>query len=273
MDLGRSRGGFGRSASDDPPMMATGLFTLGAMVGSFLNVCASRLPKGRSLWTPGSACPSCAHPIRWYDNVPVLSFLLLRGRCRDCKAPIAWRYPIVELGTALLFTLAYVQIGLGWPLASAVVFLSALMVVTVIDLEHQLIPDRVTLPVIVVGFAGSLVGGRPSWLDSLLGILVGGGIIYAIIQGSRLVLGVDGMGGGDVTLTAMIGAFLGWKSLLLGLFLAVLLGAAVAAALLAARRKGRKDPIPFGPFLALGGVVSLFWGKELLRWYLSAFVS
>ncbi len=253
-------------------MIGAGLFVLGAMVGSFLNVCAWRLPKGRSLWTPGSACPACAHPIRWYDNVPILSFLFLQGRCRDCQAPIAWRYPIVELGAALLFALAYSQIGLEWPLAFVLIFLSALTVITVIDLEHQLIPDRVTLPAIMAGFAGSLLAGRPSWLDSLLGILVGGGIIYAIIRGSRLILGVDGMGGGDVTLAAMIGAFLGWKLLLLGLFLAVLVGAAVALALLAAGRKGGKDPIPFGPFLALGGAVSLFWGKEILQWYLRGFV-
>ena len=253
-------------------MTAAGLFVLGAIVGSFLNVCASRLPKRRSLWAPGSACPNCAYPIRWYDNVPILSFLFLRGRCRDCRAPIARRYPIVELGTALLFTSAYVHIGLGWELAFTPFFLSALLVVTVFDLEHQLIPDRVTLPAIMAGFAGSLLGGRPSWLDSLLGILVGGGIIYAIIQCSRLILGVDGMGGGDVTFAAMIGAFLGWKLLLLGLFLAVLVGAAVALALLAAGRKGGKDPIPFGPFLALGGAISLFWGKEILRWYLRGFV-
>ncbi|MFZ1057991.1 MAG: prepilin peptidase [Candidatus Rokuibacteriota bacterium] len=253
-------------------MIGAGLFVLGAMVGSFLNVCAWRLPKGRSLWTPGSACPNCAHPIRWYDNVPILSFLFLQGRCRDCQAPIAWRYPIVELGTALLFALAYSQIGLEWPLAFVLIFLSALTVLTVTDLEHQLIPDRVTLPVIVAGFVGSLVGGRPAWLDSLLGILVGGGIICGIILGSRLILGVDGMGGGDVTLAAMLGAFLGWKLLLLGLFLAVLVGAAVALALLAAGRKGGKDPIPFGPFLALGGAVSLFWGKEILQWYLRGFV-
>jgi leader peptidase (prepilin peptidase)/N-methyltransferase len=146
------------------------------------------------------------------------------------------------------------------------------MVITVIDLEHQLIPDRITLPVIAAGFAGSVVLGRPSWPDSLLGIGVGGGIICAIILGSRLVMGMEGMGGGDITLAAMLGAFLGWKLLLLGLFLAVLVGAAVALALLAAGRKGGKDPIPFGPFLALGGAVSLFWGKEILQWYLRGFV-
>lgn len=253
-------------------MMVAGALALGGIVGSFLNVCASRLPEGGSLWMPGSACPACAHPIRWYDNVPVLSFMVLRGQCRDCRAPIAWRYPIVEFGTALLFALAYVHLGVGWELAFALVFLAALMVITVIDLEHQLIPDRITLPVIAAGFAGSVVLGRPSWLDSLLGIVVGGGIICAIILGSRLVMGVEGMGGGDITLAAMLGAFLGWKLLLLGLFLAVLVGAAVAVALLAARRKGGKDPIPFGPFLALGGAVSLFWGKEILQWYLKGFV-
>lgn len=253
-------------------MMVAAAFAMGGMVGSFLNVCASRLPKRASLWRPGSACPACAHSIRWYDNMPVVSFLVLRGRCRDCQAPIAWRYPIVEFGTALLFALAYVRLGLGWELALALVFLSALMVITVIDIEHQLIPDRITLPVIVAGFVGSVVLGRPAWLDSLLGIVVGGGIICAIIVGSRLVMGEEGMGQGDITLAAMVGAFVGWRLLLLGLFLAVLVGAAVAAALLAAGRKGRKDPIPFGPFLALGGVVSLFWGKEILQWYLTAFV-
>ena len=253
-------------------MMVAGAFAMGGIVGSFLNVCASRLPKRASLWRPGSACPACAHPIRWYDNVPVVSFLVLRGRCRDCKARIAWRYPIVELGTAGLFAFAYARLGLGWELPLAFVFLSALTVVTVIDIEHQLIPDRVTLPVIAAGFVGSVVLGRPAWLESLLGILVGAGIICAIILGSRLVMGVEGMGGGDITLAAMVGAFLGWKLLLLGLFLAVLVGAAVALALLAAGRKGGKDPIPFGPFLALGGAVSLFWGKEILQWYLRGFV-
>jgi len=253
-------------------MMVAGALALGGIVGSFLNVCASRLPNGRSLWMPGSACPACAHPIRWYDNVPVLSFMVLRGRCRDCRAPIAWRYPGVEFGTALLFALAYVHLGLDWELAPAFVFLSALMVITVIDLEHQLIPDRITLPVIAAGFLASVILGRPSWPQSLLGIVVGGGIIYAIILGSRLVMGVEGMGGGDITLAAMLGAFLGWKLLLLGLFLAVLLGAGVAVALLATGRRGGKDPIPFGPFLALGGAVSLFWGKEILQWYLRGFV-
>ncbi len=247
-------------------MMATGMIVLGAMVGSFLNVCAARLPKGKSLWMPGSACQACASPIRWYDNIPVLSFLLLGGRCRDCQERIAWRYPIVEMGTALLFSLAYLQIGWRPDLLLALVLLAALVVITAIDLEHQLILDRITLPGIVVGFLGSVLLGRSFWLNSLVGIVVGGGAFFLII-----VLSGGGMGGGDMKLGAMLGAFLGWKLLLLGLFLAAFLGGAVAVALLVTGRKGRKDPLPFGPFLALGGAVSLFWGEEILRWYLSGF--
>lgn len=253
-------------------MMVAGAIALGGIVGSFLNVCASRLPKGKSLWMPGSACPACATPIRWHDNIPVLSFVVLRGRCRDCQARIPWRYPLVELSTALLFALTYLRIGWHWELVLALVFLSALVVITAIDLEHQLIPDRITLPAIIVGFAGSVAVGKHSWHDSALGILLGGGTIYLIIGLSRLWLGQDGMGGGDMTLSAMLGAFLGWKLLLLALFLAVLVGAALAVALLATGRKGGKDPIPFGPFLAAGGAVSLFWGEELLQWYLRGFV-
>ncbi|MBI3625755.1 MAG: prepilin peptidase [Candidatus Rokubacteria bacterium] len=249
-------------------MMIAGLCAMGAMVGSFLNVCASRLPKGRSLWMPGSACPACGSPIRWYDNIPVLSFLVLQGRCRDCRGRIAWRYPIVEMGTALLFTLAYIQIGWHSDLPLALFLLSALIVITAIDLEHQLIPDRITLPGIVAGFAGSALLGRGSWFNSLLGILLGGGAFFLVI-----VLSGGGMGGGDMKLGAMLGAFLGWKLLLLGLFLAALLGGAVAVALLVAGRKGRKDPLPFGPFLAFGGAISLFWGEGILRWYLSGFAN
>lgn len=246
--------------------MAAGAWAIGAVVGSFLNVCATRLPLGRSLWSPRSACPACGRPIRWYDNIPLLSFLLLRGRCRDCGARIAWRYPIVELATASLFSAAYLQIGWRADLPLAITLLSLLVVVTAIDLERQLIPDRITLPGIVAGFAGSAVLGRGSWVDSLLGIALGGGVFFLII-----VVSGGGMGGGDMKLGAMIGAFLGWKLLLLGLFLAVSLGGAVAVALLAAGRKGRKDPLPFGPFLAAGGVVSLFWGEGIVQWYLGGF--
>jgi leader peptidase (prepilin peptidase)/N-methyltransferase len=239
---------------------------LGLVVGSFLNVVIARVPEGRSVWRPRSACPACGALIAWYDNVPVLSFLALRGRCRSCGVAIPWRYPIIELLTGAAFALAYFARGLGVDFAVASALLATLIAITAIDLRHQIIPDVITLPGIAAGFVASLATGRVSWLDSLIGIAVGGGIFLVII----LVSG-GGMGGGDMKLGAMLGAFLGWKLGLLALLMAVLAGGAVAIGLLALGRKGRKEAIPFGPFLALGGAASLLWGHEILDWYLSRF--
>jgi leader peptidase (prepilin peptidase)/N-methyltransferase len=243
----------------------------GLLVGSFLNVVIVRLPRGRSLVAPRSACPACGAAIAWHDNIPVLSFVLLRGRCRACDAPISWRYPAVELATAALFALAYARFGPGLDLAVALPLVSALIVITGIDLSHQIIPDVITLPGIAAGLAVALATGRVSWIDSGLGILVGGGVFWAILRASLLLTGREGMGGGDVKLGAMLGAFLGWKVVLLSIFLAVVLGGALAVALLSLRVAGRKDPIPFGPFLAAGGVTGLLWGEHVITWYLSAF--
>lgn len=248
------------------PSLAVSALLLGAIVGSFLNMVIARLPRKESLVLPPSHCLACMAPIRWYDNVPLLSYLWLRGRCRDCGSRIGWRYPLVEAVTGALFVLAVRQFGLTPQLVLALFLLSALVAVTAIDLEHQLIPDRITLPGITVGFLGSLVTPRLVWVDSLLGILVGGGILFAIIM-----LSGGGMGGGDMKLAAMMGAFLGWKLTLVALFLGALLGGLVAMALLASGRRRRKDPVPFGPFLATGALVSLFWGEGLLRWYLGGF--
>lgn len=236
---------------------------LGLCIGSFLNVVIARWPEGRSVVTPPSACPRCGRPIAWYDNVPLLSFLLLRGRCRQCRAPIAWRYPLVEALTGALFALVAWTRGLSAELPAALFLTAALVAITAIDLDHQLIPDVITLPGIVVGLAASALTGRPSWLESVLGVVVGGGLFFLII-----VLSGGGMGGGDMKLGAMLGAFLGWKAGLLAVFAAVLAGGALAVVLLALGRKGRKDPVPFGPFLALGGLLALLWGEPLLAWYL-----
>ena len=239
----------------------------GLLVGSFLNVVIARVPEGRSVWAPRSACPRCSALIAWYDNIPLLSFLVLRGRCRGCRAGIPWRYPIVEATTASAFALAYVLLGPTPEFLVAAVLLGALIAITAIDLRHQIIPDVISLPGIVVGFvANSLLPGGVSWLDSLIGIAVGGGIFLVII----LVSG-GGMGGGDMKLGAMLGAFLGWKLGLLALLLGVLAGGAVAVVLLLLGRKGRKEAIPFGPYLALGGAVALLWGDQVLTWYLSRF--
>ena len=240
----------------------------GLLIGSFLNVVIARVPERRSLWRPGSACPGCGAAIAWHDNIPILSFLALRGRCRACSVPIPWRYPIVEALTAALFAAAAWRFGPTLDAATAAALLAGLVAITVIDLEHQIIPDVLSLPGILAGVLANLATGRLPWLESILGVLVGGGVFLAII----LVSG-GGMGGGDMKLGAMLGAFLGWKVVLLSMLVAVVAGGILAVALMATGVRGRKDPIPFGPFLALGGAVGLFWGERVLRWYLGGFVA
>jgi leader peptidase (prepilin peptidase)/N-methyltransferase len=246
-------------------MMAVPLL-FGLVLGSFLNVVIARIPAGGSLVSPPSTCPGCGTAIAWRDNIPLLSFLLLRGRCRACGMAISWQYPVVEAITAAAFAVAYLVFGLTAELVVAAALLAALIAITAIDLRHQIIPDVITLPGIAAGFAASLVVRRVDWLDSLIGIAACGGIFLVII----LVSG-GGMGGGDMKLGAMLGAFLGWKLGLIALMLGVLTGGVAAIALLAMGRKGRKEAIPFGPFLALGGAVSLLWGEPILAWYLGRF--
>jgi leader peptidase (prepilin peptidase) / N-methyltransferase len=239
----------------------------GLLVGSFLNVVIARVPEGRSVWAPRSACPRCGAPIGWYDNIPIASFIVLRGRCRGCRAGIPWRYPIVEAATGSAFALAYVLLGPTAEFLVAAALLGALIAITAIDLQHQIIPDVITLPGIAVGIvANSLLPEGVGWLHSLIGVAVGGGLFFVII-----ILSGGGMGGGDMKLGAMLGAFLGWKLGLLALLLGVLAGGAVAVALLLFGRKGRKEAIPFGPYLALGGAIALLWGDQVLTWYLGRF--
>lgn len=241
--------------------------TFGLVIGSFLNVVIARLPERRSLWMPGSTCPGCGHAIAWHDNIPLVSFVALRGRCRACATPIPWRYPIVEASTATLFAAAWLVFGRDLrAFVVAVVFLAALVAITVIDLRHQIIPDAITLPGVAAGFVASFVTGRISWIESVGGIMLGAGLFIAVILVSR-----GGMGGGDLKFGAMLGAFLGWQALLVALFVGVVLGGMSAIALLASGRLARKDAIPFGPFLAIGGAAALFWGKAMLAWYLGGF--
>jgi leader peptidase (prepilin peptidase)/N-methyltransferase len=250
-----------------PPVLATVIaLMMGAVIGSFLNVVIVRLPKGESFVSPHSICRACGTPIRWFDNIPIASFLWLRGRCRQCGVAIAWRYPLVEGLTAALFLLTVWRIGWRIELIPAWLFVAALVAIAAIDLEHQIIPDAITLPGIVVGFLFSFIAASLPWLDSLLGVLAGGGIPFVVIVVSR-----GGMGGGDMKLGAMLGAFLGYKLALVAIFSGVVLGGLVAGILLAKGLRARKDPIPFGPFLAGGGVVALLFGEGLIRWYFAAF--
>lgn len=252
------------------------MFAVGAAVGSFLNVCIVRLPEGKSLVRPGSACPSCGAPIRWFDNIPILSFLFLRGKCRRCGLPISWRYPAVELLTAILFVLLLHRFTHALALAVYIGFVCALVVVSFIDLKHYIIPNEISIPGIFIGLALSLLPARlaggqlvtSSFLSAVIGCIAGGGILYLAGIFSLVVFKKEGMGGGDIKLLAMVGAFLGWKLALMTIVVGSMLGAVVGILLILFRLKGRTDYIPFGPYLSLGAILSLMYGDHILRLYL-----
>ncbi|MDD5758324.1 MAG: prepilin peptidase [Desulfobulbaceae bacterium] len=237
---------------------------LGALVGSFLNVVILRLPEeGESIVFPPSHCPQCQALIHWYDNIPMISFLLLGGRCRHCRKSISWQYPIVELIMALLSFALFYRFGLTADFFVYFVFCAALLVVIVIDLYHQIIPDVISLPGIILGFAASFLLPGLSWQDSALGILLGGGIFYAIAAGYYLLAKRAGMGGGDIKLLAMIGAFLGWRALPFVIFASALLGSVIGIGAMIKQKKGGKTVIPYGPFLAMASYLYLFFAKEI----------
>lgn len=246
------------------------VFLLGSVVGSFLNVCIYRMPRSMSIVAPASRCPNCNTPIRPYDNVPILSYIFLGGRCRVCKAGISIRYPLVEFLNAALYVSAFWRFGLEWNTLVYFVFCSALIVITFIDLDCQIIPDRITLPGIPIALlAGSFLMPDPflrssplGFKASIIGFLIGGGLFYAIAVISR-----GGMGGGDIKMMAMVGALTGWKSVLLTTFVGSLAGSIFGIFLMISKGKGRKTKVPFGPFLALGSLATLFFGQEIFNWY------
>lgn len=239
---------------------------LGLVFGSFFNVVIYRLPRGQSLWKPGSRCPKCGRPVRPIDNVPVVSWLILRGRCRDCGNPISIQYPIVEAVTAIVFLVIAWMTPVGPLLVSRLVLASALIVLFVIDLELQILPNAITLPGIAVGFAFSLFA-PPGWLNSLIGIAIGGGLLYAIAAAYYVWRRQEGMGMGDVKMLAMIGAFLGWEAVVVTLILSTIAGAVVGIALMAGGRGTMKVALPFGTFLALGAFAAMLYGDALVDWY------
>jgi leader peptidase (prepilin peptidase)/N-methyltransferase len=246
-------------------IVVAGVF--GAMIGSFLNVCIYRLPLRRSIVWPGSACGSCGHMLAWFENVPVVSYLILRGRCRACRAAISLRYPLVELLTAAMFAGTWWYYGPSALLVSRLMFGCALIVLFAIDLEHHLLPNVITLPGIFVGFAFSLFT-EPGWMASLAGILVGGGVLWGIAEVYYLIRHEDGLGMGDVKMLAMIGAFVGWKLMLITLMMASFAGSIVGIILIVSKRGGMKYALPFGTFLALGAALAATIGPGVLDWYL-----
>jgi len=240
----------------------------GAFIGSFLNVCISRLPKEESIIWPGSHCPFCKKPIRFYDNIPLLSYVLLTGKCRNCKKPISIQYPLIEGITALSSLFLFMKFGPSLSYLFYFAFVAALIVITVIDLYHQIIPDVISLPGIGVGLIASLILPQITFLNSLFGVLLGGGSLFLVATCYEWLFKREGMGGGDVKLLAMIGAFLGWKAVILTILLSSLIGSITGILIMVLKGKDFKYAIPFGPFLSLGAVISLFYGQNIINWYL-----
>jgi len=245
-------------------LVAAGVF--GLCIGSFLNVVIYRLPLGQSLATPPSRCRKCGYLLRWFDNIPVLSWLFLRGRCRKCGTNVSWQYPVVELVTGALFVLVVWLTPPGPLLASRLLLVCALIALFGIDLEHQILPNVITLPGIVIGLMLSAIA-PPGIKDAAIGVLVGGGLLYAIAGAYYLWRREEGMGMGDVKMLAMLGAFLGWKAVLVTVILASFSGAIVGLAMMAAQRGSMKYALPFGTFLAIGAVIAMFVGEPLVAWY------
>jgi len=240
----------------------------GALVGSFLNVCIFRLPKEESIIWPGSHCPHCKNAIKFYDNIPVVSYFLLRGRCRYCKGSISLQYPLVEGITALSSLFLVIKFGPSLSYLFYFAFVAALIVITVIDLYHQIIPDAISLPGIGVGLLASLLIPQITFSNSLIGVLLGGGSLFIVATFYQWLFKREGMGGGDIKLLAMIGAFLGWKAVLLTILLSSLIGSVTGILMMVVKGKDFKYAIPFGPFLSLGAVISLFYGQNIINWYL-----
>jgi leader peptidase (prepilin peptidase)/N-methyltransferase len=239
----------------------------GGLIGSFLNVCIYRLPLGKSIVWPRSACPGCRRELAWYENIPILSYAALGGRCRTCRVTISPRYPIVEGLTAAMFAFALWYYGPSLLFASRVLFGCALIVLFAIDLEHHLLPNMITLPGILVGFAFSLFTD-PGWRDALIGIVLGGGVLWLIAEGYYRIRHEEGLGMGDVKMLAMVGAFIGWKLTLMTLMMASFAGSIVGLVLIASRRGNMKYALPFGTFLAMGAVLAVTVGPAVLDWYL-----
>jgi len=259
-------------------MLAIYAFALGAVIGSFLNVVIYRYPREESIVSPPSRCPSCGNRIRWHDNIPILSWLLLRGRCRDCRAPISTRYPLIELANALFYLAIFFRVGatVGFIPIAAVVSMTIILIY--IDLDIQILPDAVDLPGAVIGLVIGAMGlGSKSTLtlssnlvESITGAIIGSGMLLALALAYKLVRKTEGMGLGDVKMLIMLGAIVGWKAIVPLLFVASAVGAAFGVSLGIARKEGLQVAIPFGVFLGLATFVVVFFGHTLVLWWYRA---
>lgn len=248
-------------------VMAVFSFLFGLALGSFMNVCIHRLPLGKSIVRPPSSCPDCGQPIRFYDNIPLVSYLLLLGKCRHCRKPIPIFYPVVEVLGGLLSLALFIKYGISYQYLAFLLFTETLVVISFIDLHHQIIPDLLSLPGIAVGLAASFILGHVPWLDSLIGILAGGGVLFMVAFVYERLTAKEGMGFGDVKLLAMIGAWMGWKSLPFVILISSLSGILIGGGALLVAGKSYRVKIPFGPFLSIGALAFFFFGAEIKEWY------
>lgn len=244
------------------------LFILGLIVGSFCNVCIYRIPRNESIIYPASHCPKCSTTILAKDNIPLLSYILLKGRCRNCGSKIFIQYPVVEFLTGLIYVIIYLIYGFSIQFLIYIILLSALIIITFIDLNEKIVPDVISLPGIVIGLILSFFVPYISFINSALGVLVGGGIILIIGLVGLAIFKKEAMGGGDIKLVAMIGAFLGWRYIIISIFLGFFLGALIGIILILSRIKSREDVVPFGPFIVLGSIITLLWGEQIISWYI-----
>jgi len=246
-------------------LIATAIFIFGLIIGSFANVCIYRLPKKESVVFPASHCISCSATVRPFDNIPIISYLILGGKCRNCKENISAFYPVIELITGLLILAGWLKFGLTFDFLVYTMVAPALVIITAIDIEHQIIPDNITLPGIVLGLlAGSYSIG---YVESILGLFLGGGLFYFLAFASN-----GGMGGGDIKYIAAAGALVGWQKVLLIIFIGALLGAIVSIFQITVQKKSKKSLIPFGPFLSVATLITLFYGNLLIKLYIENLV-
>ena len=253
-----------------PALEATLVTLMGLMIGSFLNVCIYRLPRRMSPVRPRSSCTTCGHMITWYENIPIGSYLVLRGRCSGCGSPISMMYPLIEAITGAMFLGAYLLYGPSPLLVARLVFGCMLIALFVIDLQHKILPNVITLPGIVIGLLFSEIAG-PGWKDALIGAVLGFGVLWIIGETYFRLRRIEGMGMGDLKMLGMIGAFLGWKLMIVVLAAASILGSLVGLGLIVFRRRSMSDQLPFGCFLAIGAIAAIFLGDPVLQWYAAFF--
>lgn len=249
------------------PVWTVFFAAVGAIIGSFANVAILRFQSNESVVRPASRCPQCKTPIAWKDKIPIVSWFLLRGRCRACQAPIAKRYWIVEALTAALFAVVFLKYGWSWTLLELLFFFSGLVIVSFIDIDTFLLPDKYTLPGMVIGLLGAALSPERSFLDAILGLVFGGGFLWAVAYFYYILRKEEGMGGGDIKLLAWIGAVLGWQSIAFVIIAASLVGSVIGLLAASRDKKGMKTVIPFGPSLAFGAVLYALAGQNIAQLY------